>query len=48
MDVSKKVRMSCLLKVGGSGAAISEMIFVIQLLGGIIQNFPTRFSIKKP
>ena len=46
-DVSKKIQTNFLLKVGGSGANFREIIFVIQLLEGIIERFHTRFLGKK-
>ena len=46
-DVSKKVRLNSLLKVGGSGADVPEIIILIQLLEGIMKSIDTRFFIKK-
>ena len=46
MDVSKNVRINCLLKVGGSGADSPEVIFVMQLLEMIIESFHTGSFVK--
>ena len=45
-DVPKKVRINCLLKIGGSSVDISEILFVIQLLERIYESFHTGFFIK--
>ena len=46
-DVSKKICINCLLKVGGSSTGIPKIIFVIHLLKRVIESFHSRLFVKK-